>query len=475
MIQIPKGMQAKLHSKLSHWQNKAIKAGRRALDVDINLAVTGLSGAGKTAFISGLVHHLRFASQTPQYPFWQAAQQGRLLGCKRNLQRDYHVQRFRYDEAIASLCHSSPTWPASTQGTSSISLSLKYKTQQQLKSWLGDTHCLNIKITDYPGEWLLDLPLLRWDFKQWCEVIDSRYQHHAAYQNFKQKCREINWQGGADERVLESLSTVYTQFLLELKQQGYSWIQPGRFVLPSTWQNTPALHFVPLPIELIDNIQDGAQSLLQLNMKRYAYYVEHIVKPFYVDHFSEFDRQVILVDGLSALNLGQAHVEDLQYSLNELNHSFRYGKQSWLSRLLNPKIDKVLFAASKADQITPDQYANYQLFIQHLSSQPAQELNYSEVEMQYLALSAIKASQLGSAKHEGQDYQVLTGQLKSNQQTVCLFPGEVPKSVLSTNFWQHNQFDFASFLPPTGLSEQAAFPHIAMDKVCEFLLGDKLQ
>ncbi|MEI8642540.1 YcjX family protein [Pseudoalteromonas sp. Hal099] len=39
-------------------------------------------------------------------------------------------------------------------------------------------------------------------------------------------------------------------------------------------------------------------------IKRFNAYVKEVVKPFYNEHFKHFDRQIVLVDVLSALNEG---------------------------------------------------------------------------------------------------------------------------------------------------------------------------
>ena len=51
-----------------------------------------------------------------------------------------------------------------------------------------------------------------------------------------------------------------------------------------------------------DDIIEGS-NLAHLK-KRYKAYVKEVVKPFYEQHFRHFDRQIVLVDVLSALNEG---------------------------------------------------------------------------------------------------------------------------------------------------------------------------
>ena len=52
--------------------------------------------------------------------------------------------------------------------------------------------------------------------------------------------------------------------------------------------------------------------------KRYDYYRNKVVKGFYENYFSTFDRQVILADCLTPLNHSQQAFIDMQTGLNQL-------------------------------------------------------------------------------------------------------------------------------------------------------------
>ena len=59
--------------------------------------------------------------------------------------------------------------------------------------------------------------------------------------------------------------------------------------------------------------------------ERYERYREEVVRRFYEEHFSRFDRQIVLVDLLGALNAGPAHFADTEETLALILKSFRYG------------------------------------------------------------------------------------------------------------------------------------------------------
>ena len=100
------------------------------------------------------------------------------------------------------------------------------------------------------------------------------------------------------------------------------FIQPGRFVLPGELEGAPVLQFSRYCIYQKNNgkIEKEAKSnsyFAVLN-KRYDYYRNKVVKGFYENYFSTFDRQVILADCLTPLNHSQQAFIDMQTGLNQL-------------------------------------------------------------------------------------------------------------------------------------------------------------
>ena len=92
-------------------------------------------------------------------------------------------------------------------------------------------------------------------------------------------------------------------------------------------------------------------SLAAMMRRRYEAYKSVVVKPFFKDHFARLDRQIVLVDALAALNSGPAAVRDLESALAEVLTAFRTGRSNLLSQIFRPKIDKILFVATKADHL----------------------------------------------------------------------------------------------------------------------------
>ena len=217
-------------------------------------------------------------------------------------------------------------------------------------------------------------------------------------------------------------------------------------------------------------------SLLALLQERYEYYKSHLVKGFYREHFSTFDRQIVLVDCLQALQAGESAMTDLKHTLALLMQSFHYGSNNWWRRLFAPRIDKLLFAASKADHVTPDQHANLQGLLQDLVQGPMGQARFENIEVASQAIAAVRAGEYRQVVHEGKPLFALQGTTLDGE-AVHLFPGEVPSHWPDKHFWHQGgaaDFGFVALRPPV-LRQGETLPHLRLDQMLEFLLGDKLQ
>ncbi len=82
-------------------------------------------------------------------------------------QPDDTVPRFDYEGNLAKLTAANePEWPESTRQISELRLTLEYEPQGAFWRSFG-TNRLHLDIVDYPGEWLLDLPLLNLSYEDW--------------------------------------------------------------------------------------------------------------------------------------------------------------------------------------------------------------------------------------------------------------------------------------------------------------------
>ena len=149
----------------------------------VRLGVTGLSRAGKTVFITALIEQLTKAAgpalrgRKNTLPVFRVHAEGRLIGAALEPQPDDDVPRFAYEDHVDALAGpggqaEARHWPQSTRRISELRLRLAYQQKGGLRP---GRHFLTLDIVDYPGEWLLDLPLLTKSFAQWSkEIVRSR-------------------------------------------------------------------------------------------------------------------------------------------------------------------------------------------------------------------------------------------------------------------------------------------------------------
>ena len=129
-----------------------------------------------------------------------------------------------------------------------------------------------------------------------------------------------------------------------------SLLPPGRFLMPGNLAGSPALTFAPLELPADGAAPEG--SLWAMMVRRYEAYKDVVVRPFFRDHFSRLDRQIVLVDALAAFNAGPEALHDLEAALAGILGLLPDRAQHACSAsLFRPRIDRILFAATKADHL----------------------------------------------------------------------------------------------------------------------------
>ncbi len=87
-----------------------IEYGENLFNPTVRLGVTGLSRAGKTVFITALVHGLLRGGRVPVF---ESLATGRIGGARLSPQPDDAVPRFAYESHVRALIDER-RWPAST-------------------------------------------------------------------------------------------------------------------------------------------------------------------------------------------------------------------------------------------------------------------------------------------------------------------------------------------------------------------------
>ncbi|WP_409422835.1 YcjX family protein [Pseudaeromonas sp. ZJS20] len=462
---------------LQKLQQQLTTLAERSLDRHVRLAVTGLSRSGKTAFITALVHQLEQAGlQQARLPLWQVNASGRLLGARRVPQQHHHIPSFGYEAALAALSGEPPAWPVPTRGLSELRLELRYHSRHPLWRHLGgEASRLFLEIVDYPGEWLLDLPLLQQSYEQWSRQVRDQLTAPdltALAAPWLSLGAGLDGRSRHDEALAARLAQAYTDYLWGAKESlGRQLIQPGRFVLPGEYAGAPVLQFTPW-LWQAPSQTPAKDSLYAMFEQRFEHYKRHLVAGFYHDHFASFDRQVVLVDCLHPLQQGPAAWVDLAQTLGLLLQSFQYGQSNWWRRLFAPRIDRLLFAASKADHVTPDQHAALQSLLESLTQGGRAQARFEGIAVASQVLAAVRAGQFHTLTHAGKPLTVIEGTALDGTQ-VALFPGDLPTGRPDAAYWQAPIQPLA--LRPRPWDQTGPMAHLRLDQALEFLLGDKLR
>ena len=99
----------------------------------------------------------------------------------------------------------------------------------------------------------------------------------------------------------------------------------------------------------------------------------------------------------------------MRLALTQLMQSFHYGQRTLFRRLFSPVIDKLLFAATKADHVTVDQHSNMVSLLQQLIQDAWQNAAFKGISMDCLGLASIQATQSGLIELNGEKIPALRG------------------------------------------------------------------
>ena len=441
----------------------------------IRLGVTGLARSGKTVFITSLVANLLDRGRMPGL---LAASEGRIEAAFLQPQPDDTVPRFEYENHLAALTGPTPHWPESTRAISQLRLSLRVRPNGLLAGFQGP-RTIHLDIVDYPGEWLLDLALLDVGYTQWSAQVLKRIEGRDEAEGYRALVAGTNAQEALDEPTAQALAASFSGYLQEARANGYSDCTPGRFLLPGDLAGSPVLTFAPLPGE------GGPRgSLLREMARRFEAYKRKVVQPFFRDHFAKIDRQVVLVDALGAINQGPRAVEDLRAAMTEILSSFRPGRNGFLTQILRGKrVEKILFAATKADHLHHSQHPSLTAIMEALTRDARDRARFAGAATSAMSLASLRATTEASMQHDGETLDVVRGSLLETGKEAAFYPGELPKDpahLLSparagAEKWLDQDYQIMRFAPAKlNLRPGDGPPHIRLDRAAEFLIGDRL-
>ena len=432
----------------------------------VRIGVTGLARAGKTAFLTSLAANLlAFGAGRPVLPLLAERLRGRMPKISVAPAGAASLPRFDVAAHLAALAKDPPAWPARTDAASLLALDVVLP-RTGLASALP-SFSLRLEFLDYPGEWLLDLPLLRQEFAAWSEQTLRRLEGREEAAQFLAFSTALRTGTPADEAVAAIGHRLYRELLGRLRDAGLALLQPGRFLMPAPGAEPAWMAFFPL------RARGGLHDLLS---RRFDAYKEAAQRELSDPMFGQLDRMVVLVDLLSALHAGPAAFHDLSAALKEASASLRW-ERNWLETALAlgklrwppPVLSRVAFAATKSDHVAERQRGNLAALLRDVAAPTV------DVRAAYFAVGAVRCTEdivLNVGDHA---LSAVRGRRLGDDAPARSYPGEVPDRAPGAEFWAHKFLQLPQFeplqLPQAG---RGGVPNIGLDALLHFLLDDVL-
>lgn len=459
--------------KLHHVTDDAKTLINRARQNRVCIGITGLSRSGKSTFITSLINQLKqHGARNSRLGGFSPWLKKRIINVKEHPLENRYLPRFDYEQAVDSLSGSSPQWPLPTRDISGVLLEIRLAEQ----GWFGrkTSKRVFIELRDYPGEWLVDLPLLKMSFRDWCIQVEkqlSRAPRDRFSNNPLASLKALDPFAVCDNTVINEQRAAYIEFLHSCKQQSppLTIIQPGRFIEPGTKAGHPALNFIPLIAcsgysEAQLQACDKNSYFKQLDAI-FESYKSDIVKPFFKEFIEPIDRQVVLVDVLNVLHGGEAYLHEMMHALEAIGESFEYN-----GGLFHSRIEKVLYAATKVDQVVSQDHDNVRHLLSSIVRKSLERIQGAQADLRVEAVASVRSSH---AQTQGNE-EILKG-ISTDGDAIGFVNPRIPDHIPSdAEFAAFIDWKLPELKPPKGIraNQDQAIPHIRMDEVLHNLMGD---
>ena len=439
------------------------------------IAVTGLQRSGKTVFITAFAHALLTAARAPMaafpfFPWREHVQHVELLDIP-------GVPRFPFEERLDQLLAEKPTWPAPTTGLSGLRVRIRHGDVGLLRSVVSSSATTDLDLIDYPGEWLLDLPMLTQSFREWSlqmeELANSTGRLDLATP-WLDAVRSLDPAAPENPIELARIGGLYRDYLLRCRQErSLCFVQPGRFALADEAVDPAALFF---PLSTLRSgmrpgmFPAGRGTMGVALLQRHAAYLKR-VRQFYGDVFGRLGKQVLLVDLLSALQQGHEAFADLGLAIRSISDTFVELRHPLLRMLPIARVDRLALAATKADHVTADQHANLVNLLRDIVGEPF--LLATARQSRLMAVASVKATTDLKLKVNGLATPFLRGIPAGRDEVLDIQPGVIPGTIPAADQWGELGFNIRRFEPPRlgAAFRGRPLPHVNLDKVLQFLLA----
>ena len=381
------------------------------------------------------------------------------------------LPRFDYRRHLAALTADPPAWPERTSAAALLAFDVAIGRER-----FGLTlppRRFRLELLDYPGEWLLDLPLLRTSFDDWSAATLRRLEPLPEAAEFLAFATALRAGGPADEALAATGHRLYRTLLTRLRdERRLALLQPGRFLMPAPGPEPGWMPFFPHR-----GPNRGSGGLHALLAERYTRYVDAVRADLAEPMFGNLDRIVVLADLLTALHAGADAFADTAAALAAAAAALRW-EWSWaeallaLGRLQLPPraISRVAFVATKADHVAERQRGNLAALLRDAARPPE-----GSAATGYFAAASVRCTEDLVWALEGRPVSAVRGRRIGDERMLRSYPGEVPDRMPGPAFWEHPFLELPEFEPrrPPD-SGRGGVPELGLDAVLAFLLEDVL-
>lgn len=178
--------------------------------------------------------------------------------------------------------------------------------------------------------------------------------------------------------------------------------------------------------------------------------------------------------------------------MTDILDCFRTGSNSFLSNLFWPRIDRLVFAATKADHLHHSSHDRLQAILKTLTEKAMARAEFGGADVKALAMAAIRATREGEARRGGETLPCIIGNPLQGEtigrrkfggdDAFAIFPGDLPEDpnvALRGGGMQAEDVRFVRFRPPDPVPLPgggfAPFPNIRLDRAIQSLIGDHLE
>jgi len=423
----------------------------------VRIGVTGLARSGKTVLLTALAATLLSSN----------ALGGRIRGAQMTDAGTDGLPRFPYRRMRDALAADPPDWPRPTDGPARLSLTINRR-----EDGLFRRRPLKVEFLDYPGEWLVDLPMLGQSYAAWSRETFARMAtlpSNEDAQRFQAFATALPSGMDASDAQADIGHALYSAALRSYRaKDGVAYLQPGRFLMPAPGAPPAWMAFFPLP-----EPHANESPFFRLMAARYDSYLQALRDMLISPHFSRIDRLVVLSDLLGALHGGPKRFEDTQHALHAVCGALTW-RRDWgaaFSALMRgslppPSLDRVALVASKADHVAARQRGNLAALMGALCSPSVPE----HVTRRHFAVASIRCTEDFVWTLDGHPVSAVRGRIRGENRLTRSYPGEVPAELPDAAFWAHPFLSLPDFeparLPVTGND----VPNIGLEPLLSFLL-----